>query len=309
MKNWILAHKLSSLLIVVIIILLTPLVFVLSIIIGSTSRNSYQDSKTIGISPMSDSRNTSLKQEISTMSPVAPLSGNDTFTTSQERKVSKEYYLSLVINDMRETLQQVNAQVIQVGGFVVSSNMSNPVGDANGDMSIRVPSDKAEKIVSFLRDLGKKVIFENTSAQDLTAQYQDIEARMNLLTENKNRFEEIMRKAITTEDILNVQKEIFSLQEQIDTLTGQQRYIKEISKYSHITVTFTTRDGALSQNPNEKWNVKGVFEEAFDALKGFGVGIATFAIWILVFGFVWIPILAIVILIKKRFGNKINIKK
>lgn len=233
--------------------------------------------------------------------PIAPqpVSSNST-PPNVARLTIQNYNFSLLVNEIKPAIDQIKNKVMSVGGFVIDSQIINPSGYSSASISMRVPREKADETVEFLRKLATEVKAENSSGTDVTDQFYDIEARLAVLNENKTRFQEIMRRATAVADILSVQKEIIGLQDQIDALQGQKKYIDEASKFTRITANLAVKDSALPTNPNASWSIGGVFLEAFGVLVGILIALGTVAIYILVFGIIWIPALIIYKIIKRR---------
>ena len=124
-------------------------------------------------------------------------------------------------------------------GFVVSSNQWKDNGALLGTITIRVPADQFDNAMSTLRGMADEVTSENTSAQDVTQQYTDLNAQLTNLQATEAQLLDIMKKAVTVDDILAVQSQLTNTEGQIESIKGQIQYLQQTSATSLISVSLT----------------------------------------------------------------------
>jgi hypothetical protein len=208
-------------------------------------------------------------------------------TSPQSQLVIKESYLSLVVKDVGKTQKKIIEATQKLGGFMVQSNLDNPQQAPTATIVIRIPAKKLDQALNDFKKLAVKVVSENISGTDVTEEYTDIEARLNTLYKTKTKFEEIMEKASRVQDILEVQRELINLQQQIDALVGQKKYLEKNAQLTKITVYLSTDELSLPYVPTESWRPQLVFKQAVRSLILNLRKIATVLIW----AFVYSPIL------------------
>lgn len=214
---------------------------------------------------------------------------------STDRKVVSENYLSLQVSDVPDTITKIKSMAESLGGFMVSSNVNRPEEAASGSITMRVPTEQSEKMISFLKDNSIKVVSEDMQGRDVTDQYTDIETRLATLQKNKARFEVIMDSAETVDEILRVQSQLFQLQDQIDSLIGQRDYLKNTSETVKITAYLATDEFALPYVPDTSWRPEVVFKEAVRSLIMDFRSLGNKLIWLAVYAVIWVPLGLIVI--------------
>ena len=217
-----------------------------------------------------------------------------------DRKVVSESYLSLLVNNVVETQKKIISTAQSLGGYMVSSDLQNPQDAPTATVIVRVPSTKLNTTLEKLHGFAVKVVSENLQGTDVTDEYVDNEARLATLEKTKTKFEQILDQAVKIEDILNVQREIINLQAQIDAIKGQQKYLEQTAKLAKITVYLSTDELALPYAPSEAWRPKVIFKQAVRSMVGCLRKFATAVIWFLVYSVIWVPILLIVLFVKKR---------
>ncbi len=211
--------------------------------------------------------------------------------------------ISLKVNDVRKAIEGINSIATRLGGFMVDSSLNQPEEGASGNISIRIPASKLNEGLNEIRDLGVKVISENVVGTDVTAEFVDIEARLETLLKTKAKFEQIMAGASSINDLLNIQRELINLQSQIDSLRGQQKYLEQTARLSLVTVYLATDELALPYAPAASWRPSVIFKEAVRALISSLRGVGSAAIWITVYSVVWLPILLVFWWLKRRLGR------
>jgi len=223
---------------------------------------------------------------------------------SQNRMVVADSYLSLVVAKVEDTHQQILKKVEEFGGFMISSSVNNPQENANASLTVRIPSEKLEAALAYFKSLSIKVVTENLTGEDITNQYTDINARLKTLDKTKAIFEEMLNKATLVQDILDVQQQIIAVQDQIDVLKGQTKYLEESSSMAKITVYLSTDELSLPYAPLDSWRPEQIAKEAVRSLISMARGIIGLLIWIGVYGIIWMPVLIIIYFIKKKLIKK-----
>lgn len=294
--EWIKRNKLSSLLLAVI------LFFVLRSFIGSSVVN-YSSSRLSSPSMTDYSYNASRGMTVpggltyTEMQKVSPVNSID--TSNQNRMIQKESSLSLLVADVRSSADTVIKQAEGLGGFMIQSTFSNPGESPSGSISVRVPSSSLQTYLDILRKLSIRVVSEQLSGADITDQYKDINSRLDTLNATKAKFEAIYDKAVSIQDILEVQNRIIELQDQIDTLKGQQQYMEKSAEMARVSMYFSTDELSLPYASDTSWRPGVVFKSAVRSLVENLRGFAGLLIWTGVYVVFWGPVLVIILLIRR----------
>lgn len=230
-----------------------------------------------------------------------PPGGNDiTPTDSVDRMVIKESTLSLMVKDVAESIKTIQIAAEKSGGYLINSHLSKPQESGSGSISVRVPEAKLADALAEFRKAGLRVVDEYISGTDVTDQYVDLEARLATLNKTKAKFEQILEQAVQVQDLLNVQRELVNLQQQIDSIKGQQQYLSQSAKLSKVTVYLSTDEFSLPYSPADPWRPNVVFKLAVRSLVTNLRNIGSALIWIGVYSPIWIPIILLVWYLSRR---------
>lgn len=289
--EWIKRNKFSSLLLGVILLYLLPGFFgsfVTSRSMLSSPPMDYSYNESRGMMPPAGVGNSGVMQK------ALPVFSIDTST--QNRMVQKESSLSLLVGDVRSSADVVIKQAEDLGGFMIQSSFSNPGESPSGSISVRVPSSSLQTYLDILRKLSISVVSEQLSGTDITDQYKDIQSRLDTLNTTKAKFEEIYNKAVSVQEILEVQNRIIELQDQIDSLKGQQQYMEKSAEMARVSVYLSTDELSLPYASDTSWRPSVVFKTAVRSLVDNLRGFAELVIWIAVYAVFWVPALVVILL-------------
>lgn len=100
---------------------------------------------------------------------------------------------------------------------------------------IRVKSQSLDQALDDLAMVGK-VRNQSINGQDVTNTYFDFKIRLENAEKARSRYLELLEKAVTVEEILQVEKELERLNEKIDLIKGQMNRIEHLDAFSTITI-------------------------------------------------------------------------
>lgn len=218
----------------------------------------------------------------------------------KDRLVVEESNVSLVVEDVRQKVDQIIDHVKNKGGYIVSSSITQPQEAPFAALVVRIPRDKLRPTLEYLRNLAVKVTSENLKGRDVTDEYFDLRARMETLTKTQAKFEEILDKAEKADEILRVQREIINLQEQIDRLKGKQEYLEKTAENAKLTVYLSSDEWALPYTPEPGFRPKVIFKQAVRSLIKTLRSLGKAGIWLGVYSVLWLPLLLVWWIWKKR---------
>ena len=300
--GWIKSHKLVVVLLVVIVFLFlksylnTPGFNPLVIPTVNQSK-SYESATGLGYT-----RSVGLDMAQSPSVPSQPQAVNS------DRMVIQESNISLLVTDVNGSGNKILSFAKNNGGYMVYAYYSRPAESPFANISVRIPANKLDQALTYFKSLAVKVTNENLVGTDVTQEYTDIEARLSTLRKTQVKFEDILNKAIDVQDILAVQREIINLQDQIDSLVGQQKAIAENAELTKITLYLSADELALPYTPDNVFRPNVVFKYAVRSLIGTLTKIAEALIWIAVYSPVILIIILIYIFFKRFRQKKINSK-
>ena len=227
---------------------------------------------------------------------------------SADRLIIQDTSLSLQVKNVSKTITEIEESAKSFGGFLINSNLSKPESAASGSISIRIPEERRKEALISFKNMAVKVVSESVFGNDVTDQYVDIESRLEVLNKTKIKYEEILQKAEKVTDLLAVQQQLTSLQSQIDSLKGQQKYYEQSAKLSKVVIYLSTDELALPYAPTNEWRPMVIFKEAVRSLIQTFRGLGSMIIWIAVYLVIIIPVILIIRFVKRKIKQKSVLK-
>lgn len=225
-------------------------------------------------------------------------------TSAANRLVIQESNLALLVKDVVDTRKKIIGFAESKGGYMVNSSTSNPQDAPTATISIRIPASTLEQSLEYFHSLSIKVVSENLLGRDVTDQYVDIDTRISQIQGTVARLNGILNQATEISDITNLTNQILNYQNQIDSLKGQKLSLEKNAELAKLTVYLSTDEIALPYAPSETFRPAVVFKLAVRSLVGTLRGIATDAIWLLVYSVVWLPALLIFLYVRRYLKNR-----
>lgn len=217
-----------------------------------------------------------------------------------DRKVVVNSVYSLLVKNVTDTVDKIKEKTALISGYSVSSDLSKKEFGDSAVLQIRVPSDKVNEMTKYLRTIAVKVVSEKVNGNDITDQYIDIERRIADLEKQRVKMETIMDAAKTVNEMLEVQRGLFQIQDQIDSYKGRLLYMDGTTKTSKLTIYLSTDELSLPYTPAQPWRPEVIFKEAVRSMLGTLQKLAGLAIWLVIYSPIIIIAVLVVRLIKRR---------
>lgn len=220
---------------------------------------------------------------------------------SDDRKLVKNASLTIEVKDTEAIKSQVEVKVQELNGQITNLNSwENRPGVLAYNMTLRIPVSNLDQAVKELTEFGRKTN-ENFSVQDITAQYQDNEARIANLAARRDRLRTMLdRETESLNDVLQVDRELNSVQQQIETLERTQRRNDNNVSYSTLSLQVQPEPKIGDVN-NPEWSVSRSWKQAVNDFLSSLHTIFDRAVKLLVFAPIWLPVVLVLWIVKRKF--------
>lgn len=221
-----------------------------------------------------------------------------------DRKIVRTGSLNMEVADISTALDEIAKIAAQYNGYVVSSNQRGDDDNPSGHISVRVPFSNFNDVLQKLKTLATKVTYENTNSQDVTEQYMDLKAQLKNYEATEAQYLELLKKAESVKDVLEVQKELSNVRGSIERTKGRIQYLERTTDMSLLEVQLQ-KAKPIGQST---WDLGGIFKSAVDGLIVFAKVLLGVLIWVLVFAPLWIIILVIIWAVRRKKKNKARVE-
>jgi hypothetical protein len=164
--------------------------------------------------------------------PVADYSGE----LAADQKIIRTSQIHLEVQNVTATLDPLKDIATARGGYIGSMSVNTRYGDRlYAVLTMRVPAREFDSAITEIKALGS-LTSESLSADDVTEEYVDLQARRTALASQLAQYNRIMEKAENVSEILEVQVQIERVQVEIDRIDGRLKYLDNRVDYGTITV-------------------------------------------------------------------------
>lgn len=150
----------------------------------------------------------------------------------QERKIIYTAFTTIDVKDLKGAYDSAISKAGEMGGYVASSS----IRDAYSEITVRIPAARLDEYLKYLDTLGGESKETSVSTNDVTEQYTDTESRLRNLKAQEEQLLSIMKKAVTVEDTLKVQNELYRVRGEIESLQGKINMWDKLIEFSTVTV-------------------------------------------------------------------------
>ena len=192
-----------------------------------------------------------------------------------ERKLIKNGFLRFETTDLGITHRLIVDAVKDVNGYISRDEENKGYNQVSHSLEVRIPSTHFD---AFVENISKGIThFDDKSidVRDVTDQFVDLSARLKTKKELENRFLELLKKANSVEDILNIEKEIAILRSDIEAMEGRLRLMNNQISYSTLRIEYYVQE--LETTRGFGYKFKNSFKNGWENLLQFFVGV--FNIW------------------------------
>ncbi len=216
-----------------------------------------------------------------------------------DRKVIMTAEVTLQVKEFTKTHAALLLLARRMEGYVAASELNLPdEGTQSGTVTLRIPQERYQDALAGIRDLGK-VVSESQGANDVTDKYVDLDARVRNLKAEEERILDIMKRARTIKDTLQVEQTLSAVRERIEVLEGQLRLLKYQVAMATITVTLSEAATALHL-PQPQWVWLNHVKSAWHSAVVSGQAVVTVVTYGAVIGAFWVLPVGVVILVARK---------
>ncbi len=209
------------------------------------------------------------------------MQGNEYYPGDHEKnaelyglKMTYRAEVHLETKDAEKCEADLMKAISSCGGYISSQSSEGGYTTTYGNyvsrytrLVVKVPADKLDQFLQGMEGYAN-VVSASRSAEDITAQYMDTEARLSSLETQKSRLEELMKEAGSLSELLEVEDRLAYVIYQIESYTAQMNSYKDLVAFSTVTVVMEEVSVITKQNEN-------FFQRLWSAFRGGWSGFAS----------------------------------
>ena len=218
-----------------------------------------------------------------------------------EQKIIRTGYVSLEVERFDEAAAAIKSAAAALGGYVTQENRYIIDGRERkaGHITVKIPFDQYDRLTEQAEGLGK-VLDSNVRAEDVTAQFVDLRARIEVYETKHDRLLALLEQSGDLPTILAIENELASTSADLESLKGQMRYLQSRTDFSTLEISLTERAietvviqttgfGGFVERVQRAfiYGVNGVIRSFGDLIVWLARNLAGLTILALVFGLCW----------------------
>lgn len=180
---------------------------------------------------------------------------------ASERQVVKRASMEVAVTTPNQTAERVGELVERLGGYVVSltrTETENRIQAA--EVVLRVPAGRFDEARSEIRKLANRIESEKVESQDITSSYTDKTSRLSARRAVEAQYLEVLRRASSVKDILEVHEKLGEIREEIETAEGALKLMSHQVAMAAVSVRLTAEGPPLAFGI--RWKPKDAFKRA-----------------------------------------------
>ena len=215
-----------------------------------------------------------------------------------ESKIIKSGELRFQSDDLDKTYNQIQAAVKKYKATIKNDSQNNGDYELSRNLNIRIPNENFD---AFIADISKDVNYfdrKDISSQDVTEEYIDVASRIKTKKVLEERYFELLKKANKVSEMIEIERQLSEIREEIEAKEGRLKYLQNKVAMSTLNIEFYK---PVAQGRKATVSYGGRICNAI--ISGFN-GISNFFIALLGIWPVIVTLVALFILIRKRFKRK-----
>ena len=227
------------------------------------------------------------------------------------RKLVYTYDINAEASNVSEIRTRFTNRVQELGGYISDDIFYESYdGRESWNAVIRIPTEHREELSDYI-SVDTRITRSNISVDDVTLNYADNEARLNVEKAAYEEYERLLEYTTSAEELVMIRNEMYDIQANIDSYETTLRYLQNDIDYTKFNINIDeTRLGI-----NEERNLGSAFvvawQDAIEELVNFFadvvVGIPGFIIGLIIFIF-YLVLIAIAVKIIHFIWRKIKKK-
>jgi hypothetical protein len=159
------------------------------------------------------------------------------------RKLIRNATAELEVVSFDESVQKITAFAAEEKGYVSTTNSEKQAnGKLRGEIVVKVLPDNLDRFLGKLRAIGE-LKNQALTTEDVTKSYFDTESRLKNARLMEQRLIEILKtKSKDVSDLLEVEKELGRVREQIETMQGELKFMDSQVAFATVTITLAEKN-------------------------------------------------------------------
>ncbi len=201
-----------------------------------------------------------------------------------ERKLIRTGNVTLEVKTVSDSEEKITAWAKSLGGYITDAN----TWEHGANFTVRVPSERFDDAMAQMGEFGR-VTNRSVNSQDVSDNYYDLQSRLQTKYILRDKLTGYLNQAKDIKDLLEIERQLNSVLEDIDSTEGRFKRLSGQIDYSTIYINMQfergkDESGIILPDVKNSWN------EFVSNVISFFWGLLKVIFYIVIFG---IPLIAI----------------
>jgi anti-sigma factor RsiW len=182
-------------------------------------------------------------EAVAISSAAEPSSAETTAAELANRKLIRNANVELEIISFNDAVQKITAFATEERGYVATTNSQKQAnGKLRGQVTVKVLPENLDRFLQKIRGLGE-LKNQTLGTEDVTKAYFDTDARLKNARVMEQRLIEMLKtKTGKVADLLQVEKELGRVREDIEKMQGELKYWDSQVQFATVTISLAEKD-------------------------------------------------------------------
>lgn len=215
------------------------------------------------------------------------------------QKLIKTGYFTFETNSIETSFAKIKNWTATHKGFIQNDKTTKEYDRIRRSVLVRIPSKSFQTIVDSIQRSVVSLDRKEVVLDDVSEEFVDLEARLLAKRKLEERYLQLLAKATSVSDMLEIERQIANIREEIESKEGRLKYLQNRVSLSTIHLDFYEMS-ATQKAPSQTYA-----KRLWRAAKGGFEGIGNFLIGLV---YIW-PFLIIAILVAIFIRRRIRKRK
>jgi hypothetical protein len=157
--------------------------------------------------------------------------------TTTERKIVRSGEISIEVRDLKKAKTTLDTLVARHGAYYNYESYNEPDNESiSYNQKVRIPAASFDAFVAAVESGIGETIRKYIDTDDVTEEFFDLETRLANKRAYLARYRELLAKASTIKDVLEIENSIRTLEEELESAEGRLRLLANKTEYSTLSV-------------------------------------------------------------------------
>lgn len=242
-----------------------------------------------------------LDEEIEIEPPQTTSSPSPEVELEKGSKIIKNGSMQFEVDELESAKSKVDSILTLCNGYYENEQYNSYGNRISYSLQLRIPNIKFDSLIRVIENGVGELKSKNINAKDVTEEFVDLNIRLENNLAYLNQYKEILRKAKSVKEILEVQEKIRRIEAEINSKKGRIKYLNDKVKYSTLSLQLTQLTTTeVASGPSFVIRIADAFNNGVQIFLSFLVGLVSFWPFLILLGLAIFGRKSILKLIRKQ---------